>query len=61
MLERGDERLDRPILHGHWDSSLHADLEDGSQVGAGRVGGGVPHGNGVEERGRGNSEWLRGL
>uniref|UniRef100_A0A1D1ZMT1 PH domain-containing protein n=1 Tax=Auxenochlorella protothecoides TaxID=3075 RepID=A0A1D1ZMT1_AUXPR len=32
VLERGDERLDRPILHGHWDSSLHADLEDGSQV-----------------------------
>lgn len=31
-MERGDQRLDRPSLSGHWDTSLEAELEDGRVV-----------------------------
>lgn len=31
-LERDGQRLERPMIHGHWDDALHAELEDGSTV-----------------------------
>ena len=31
-LEQGSERFERPVLHGHWDDALLADLPDGSQA-----------------------------
>lgn len=37
-LEQGQNRFERPLLHGHWDSELYADMPDGSTVG-GRAGG----------------------
>lgn len=32
VMERGEQRLDRPSLSGHWDSNLEAELEDGRVV-----------------------------
>ena len=31
-LERDGQRLERPMIHGHWDDALHAELDDGSTV-----------------------------
>ena len=32
FLEQGHNRFERPLLHGHWDSELYADMPDGSTV-----------------------------
>lgn len=32
VIERGNQRLDFPILHGHWDDSMWAELEDGRSL-----------------------------
>lgn len=32
FLEQGPNRFERPLIHGHWDSELFADLPDGSTV-----------------------------
>ncbi|PSC68755.1 oxysterol-binding -related 1D isoform X1 [Micractinium conductrix] len=32
FLEQGATRFERPLLHGHWDSELFADMPDGSQL-----------------------------
>lgn len=37
FLEQGHNRFERPLLHGHWDSEMYADMPDGSTVsGAGQ-------------------------
>jgi hypothetical protein len=33
FLEQGNTRFERPLLHGHWDSEMYADMPDGSTVG----------------------------
>lgn len=32
FLEQGHNRFERPLLHGHWDSEMYADMPDGSTV-----------------------------
>lgn len=32
VIERGNHRLDYPILHGHWDDRMWAELEDGRSL-----------------------------
>ncbi|KAL4420270.1 hypothetical protein ABPG77_005610 [Micractinium sp. CCAP 211/92] len=32
FLEQGPNRFERPLIHGHWDSELFADMPDGSTV-----------------------------
>ena len=32
FLEMGDTRYERPVIYGHWDDALFAQMPDGSEV-----------------------------
>ena len=35
-LEQDSTRFERPLLHGHWDDALYADMPNGQQARSGR-------------------------
>lgn len=52
FLEQGQNRFERPLLHGHWDSDMWADMPDGSSVSEGGSEAHQPARGGPRGRGR---------